>query len=72
LTVPWGSGEVLEIDNGGHITVTLRDFVVVPPIESVTRTVKLDVPVAVGVPDRSPLEVRAIPAGNVPADRLHA
>ena len=42
-------------------------------LASVTLTVKLDVPAAVGVPDSTPVEAfRVIPAGSVPALTDHA
>jgi hypothetical protein len=40
--------------------------------ESVTVTVKLKVPAAVGVPERMPLLAKVIPPGSAPAETLHA
>jgi hypothetical protein len=52
------------------VTVTLSDFVAVIDLASVTRTVKLLVPVPVGVPEIAPvLGASASPAGKVP-DRM--
>jgi len=42
------------------------------PEESVTWTVKLKVPVAVGVPARTPPLARVRPPGNAPADTVQA
>ena len=41
-------------------------------VESVTCTVKLDVPAAVGVPEITPAVLTVRPAGSVPLARLHA
>jgi hypothetical protein len=43
-------------------------FVAEAPSAPVTRTVKLDVPVAVGVPSRSPEGLRFNPAGRLPEE----
>jgi hypothetical protein len=52
---------------GGAVTVRLSDFEAVKEFASVTCTVKLLVPVAVGVPEITPVVgVSANPAGNVP------
>ena len=43
------------------------------PLASVTLIVKLDVPAAVGVPDRTPVEeFRVMPAGRLPLLTDHA
>jgi hypothetical protein len=52
------------------VTVTLKDWVAVCAagvVESVTFTVKPNVPEEVGVPEIVPLEVKVRPAGNAPA-----
>ena len=49
----------------------LNAAVAVPDTESVTRTVKLDVPVVVGTPEIMPVDAaRVRPAGSVPVLRL--
>ena len=52
------------------VTVMLSDLVAVcavGAVESVTRTVKLEVPVAVGVPESAPVEAfKLTPAGSDP------
>jgi hypothetical protein len=40
--------------------------------ESVTAAVKLKVPAAAGVPERTPVLAKVIPPGSVPADTLQA
>src|SRR5208282_1699502 len=49
-------------------TVTLKFPIAVLLVASVTVTVKLKTPVAVGVPAKSPLVCIAIPVGGVPAE----
>jgi hypothetical protein len=51
---------------------TLRLALAVDPEESVTVTVKLKVPAAVGVPARIPPLTRVRPPGSVPADTVQA
>jgi hypothetical protein len=46
---------------------TLSAFVAVVLAESLTCTVKLDVPAVVGVPASTPAMLRERPAGKVPA-----
>jgi hypothetical protein len=53
---------------GGALTVTEKSFVDEALLAPVTRTVKLEVAAAVGVPPSTPAEDRVRPAGNVPAD----
>jgi len=51
--------------------VSIKDFVVTCGTgdnESVTFTVKVKVPVAVGVPEMVPVELRVRPGGNDPAE----
>ena len=70
--VPAGN-EVVETEGGcaAAATVILNAFVPELFAASVTCTVKDAVPVAVGVPDITPVEVtRVRPAGNAPAIRL--
>jgi hypothetical protein len=66
--VPPGNKVVLiESDEGAALTTMLSDFVAVSALASVTLTVKVLVPVPVGVPEITPVvEARASPAGNVP------
>jgi hypothetical protein len=52
-------------------TVTEIALVVVADALSVTRTVKLEVPDALGVPPRTPALFRVRPEGSVPLARLH-
>ena len=53
----------------GTNTVRLSGWVAVSELASVTLTVKLLVPVPVGVPEITPvLEASASPAGKVPAE----
>jgi hypothetical protein len=53
-------------------TLTLRTRVACCDDESATPTVKENVPAAVGVPDRAPVdELRANPGGREPDARLH-
>ena len=48
-------------------TVIVKVCVPVPPLESVAVTLKLKVPVAVGVPETVPVvELRESPAGSCP------
>ena len=51
---------------------TLRLALAVAPEESVTVTVKLKVPAAVGVPAKIPPLARVRPTGRVPADIVQA
>ena len=61
---------VVVMANGAavEVTVMLSALVAVPPLLSATRTVKLLVPVAVGVPEITPvLDANPTPAGRLPA-----
>ena len=50
------------------VTIVMESaFVAVPPRASVTRTVKFDVPAAVGVPEKTPVAESVRPVGRVPA-----
>jgi len=51
----------------GQSTTSVSARVPVHPLASVAVTVKLNVPVTVGVPERTPAVVRVIPAGSAPA-----
>jgi hypothetical protein len=51
---------------------TPRLAVAEAPDESVTSTVKLNVPAALGVPPRIPSLVRVRPPGSEPAEIVHA
>ena len=48
------------------VICTLNSFVAVRPFASATCTVKVLLPVAVGVPVRAPEALRVRPAGRVP------
>src|ERR1700688_3832346 len=52
-------------------TLTLKLPVAVLWRASVTITTKLNAPVALGMPPKSPFEFIAIPGGGVPAEILH-
>ena len=71
--MPFGRLEVVTERSGGIIID--RAFVAVSAgvCESVTRTVKLEVPEAVGVPLITPPELRLKPAGSEPdaSDQLY-
>jgi hypothetical protein len=58
---------VIEGEKGAALTTMLSDLVAVSELASVTFTVKVLVPVPVGVPEISPVvEASANPAGKVP------
>ena len=58
---------VIEGDEGAALTVMLSDFVAVSALASVTFTVKVLVPVPVGVPEITPVvDASANPTGKVP------
>jgi hypothetical protein len=62
-------GNELVVTLGGGTTVRLNDALADRELESVTWTVKLLVPVAVGVPERAPVdELRANAAGKLPEE----
>lgn len=65
--MPFGS-EVGVIEIVGQTMVSEYDLLAVQPALSVTRTLKLAVPAAVGVPEITPPAERVNPAGNVPSD----
>jgi hypothetical protein len=59
---------VMVSGTGAPLTVMLSAWVAVCPLASVTRTVKLLVPVPLGVPEITPvLAASASPAGRLPA-----
>jgi CxxC motif-containing protein len=65
--VPLGKELVVIVIESDALTVRLNDFVAVNELTSVTRTVKLLVPVPVGVPEIAPvLDPSPTPAGKVP------
>ena len=67
LCVPFG--KVVVVTVSGAATVRLSGFVAVSELTSVTWTVKLLVPVPVGVPEITPvLDARESPVGRVPED----
>jgi hypothetical protein len=71
-TVPADKGEAVVIVNTvGAFTVIDKAFVAVAAAASVTVTVKLDVAAVVGVPEITPAELSANPAGRVPAVTAH-
>ena len=60
---------------GAAPIINWNDLVVVwgvGGVVSVTCTVKLDVPAAVGVPEITPAVLNERPAGSAPLSRLHA
>jgi hypothetical protein len=57
---------------GGNATVMLRDLVLVVEFESVTCTVKLLAPAAVGTPEIAPVAAVSVnPTGRVPDAMAH-
>jgi len=70
-TVPEGKDDVVIVTVGG-LTVSDSAAVVETDALSVTRTVKLFGPGAVGVPDIVPAAARLNPAGSDPPDTDHA
>ena len=70
--MPLGS-EAVTMARVAGLTVMLSCFVAVSAglPESATWTVKVDVPVAVGVPEITPLLLRLKPLGSVPEAKLH-
>jgi hypothetical protein len=69
-TVPAGNDEVVMVSAGG-LTVIDNAAVAEPPALSVTLTVKVDDPAALGVPESAPAAERLTPAGSDPADTDH-
>jgi hypothetical protein len=61
-----GSDAVVTLSAAGA-TIRLSAFVAVVLAESLTCTVKLELPAVVGVPARIPAALRERPAGKVPA-----
>jgi hypothetical protein len=67
--VTWPLGKELVVTLGGGTTIRLNGELADRELESVTWTVKLLVPVAVGVPEIAPVaELRDKPAGKVPEE----
>jgi hypothetical protein len=64
-TTPLGKVEVVTVTGAGPI-VTVSEAVSDPDAESVTRTEKVLLPAALGVPERTPAAERLNPAGSVP------
>ena len=67
------ANEVVVAVSGCAPTAIVKDFVTdcaVPEVESVTRTTKLKIPGAVGVPLKAPLAPKLRPVGKVPDARL--
>ena len=61
-----GSGEAVVME-GAALIVRENKVLLVALAESVTLTVKLDVPAVVGVPLRTPVELLSVsPVGSVP------
>ena len=54
-----------------HSTVKLKFCVLLPDTESATRTAKLCVPTAVGVPEIVPSVDKVRPLGSAPEAMLH-
>ena len=73
LRIALATGETIETFIFADVTVTVidRDLVAVDDAASVTLTVKVDVPVAVGVPEMPPELFRLRPAGSEPPERDH-
>ena len=68
--VPPGKVVVVIVGAGVAVTVKLRALVAVIKLASLTCTVKLLVPLPVGVPEITPLGDSVNPAGNVPERML--
>jgi hypothetical protein len=65
-TLPFGNGDAVVIDGAGLMMID-RAFVAVPLALSATLAVKLNVPAALGVPVKAPVDVfRLTPAGSDP------
>jgi len=74
LTMPPGKVAVETARGAGRVAAVMSmesALVAVAAAESVTRTVKLDVPAAVGVPLITPAALRVSPAGRVPIATAH-
>ncbi len=63
--------EVVVIESGAGLIVIESALVAVLATESVTFTVKLEVPAVVGVPEITPAELSVRPAGRVPDEIDH-
>jgi len=66
--------EAVVTTSGAMVTVMVRFAVLVAGVgvcESVTFTVKLEVPVPVGVPEITPVVLNVKPAGKLPAVMVH-
>ena len=70
-TVPPASGDGVVIARVG-VMVSVSAWVVEAEAASLTRTVKLKVPEAVGVPLKAPGPLKVSPPGTVPAMTDHA
>jgi hypothetical protein len=70
-TVPFGKLAVV-IERAAGAMVIDNCFVALRDAPSVTRTVNVEFPDAVGVPLIAPLELRDSPAGRLPDSMLHA
>ena len=64
-----GKGEAVVITGGGGRIVIENAFIAVCEKRSLTRTVKLDVPIIAGVPLITPVEVSVSPGGKDPKAR---
>jgi hypothetical protein len=63
---------VAVVITGAAFTTILNACVSLTPFASVTCTVKLNVPVAVGLPEITPVPLFKLnPAGKLPENRLH-
>ena len=69
--MPPVNGDAVEMESGATM-VTAKAFVTVALALSATCAVKLNVPVAVGVPLRTPALLSDRPVGTVPDATLHA
>jgi hypothetical protein len=65
---PPESLEILIVPVPGALIATEKSFVDEALLAPATRTVKLEVPSAVGIPSRTPVADRLRPAGSVPED----
>ena len=66
---PCGKVVVFKVSDAAAAMVRVYDLSKVLPVPSVARTVKLNVPNSLGIPDSAPLEPKFCPLGIVPAIR---
>ena len=63
--------EVVMLRGGGLEVMMERVLLAVSELVSVTSTVKLYVAAVVGVPDMTPVLLRAVPVGRLPSVSFH-